>query len=164
MPSQSTSSLHPFRSHIQFNSLSAHSCPIDWWQFAKCQRQWTVIDRDDMITFNFQLLLLQNVERGSRVMTKYERQGLLECGIDGAIIEIRPSSNRNSTTMRIQKWCVIETIMISLRTEPHAQPLLTVGNPQSMWHHNIVIIRSGRRSVSNSKHCDSKNVFLLKRS
>ena len=78
--------------------------------------------------FRFQLLLLQNVERGSRVMTKYERQSLLECGIDGAIIEIRPSSNRNSTTMRIQKWCVIETIMISLRTEPHAQPLLTVGN------------------------------------
>ena len=74
------------------------------------------------------------------------------------------SANRNSRATRIQKWCVIETIIISLRTEPHAQPLLTVGNPQSLWHHNTVIIRSGRRSVSNSKHCDSKNVFLLKRS
>ena len=38
------------------------------------------------------------------------------------------SANRNSRATRIQKWCVIEPIVISLRTEPHAQPLLTVGD------------------------------------
>ena len=36
-------------------------------------------------------------------------------------------SEFNSTTMHIQKWCVIETEIKPPRTEPHAQPLLTVG-------------------------------------
>ncbi|SVD20521.1 uncharacterized protein METZ01_LOCUS373375 [marine metagenome] len=34
------------------------------------------------------MLLLQNVERGSREMTKKKRQSLLQYGIDGAIIEM----------------------------------------------------------------------------
>ena len=36
-------------------------------------------------------------------------------------------SEFHSMTMHIQKWCVIETEIKPPRTEPHAQPLLTVG-------------------------------------
>ena len=51
---------------------------------------WSIMDR--LQSKCNQSLLLQNVERGSRVMTGEERQSLLQHGIDGAIIEMWPSS------------------------------------------------------------------------
>ena len=51
---------------------------------------WSIMDR--LQSKCNQSLLLQNVERGSRVITGEERQSLLQHGIDGAIIEMWPSS------------------------------------------------------------------------
>ena len=57
------------------------------------------------------------------MMANYERQSLLEYCIDGAIIEMHSSNDED-----IQKWCVLDRVEYRLRTESHAQPLLTVGD------------------------------------
>ena len=51
----------------------------------------------------------------------------------------------------IQNWCVIEDDQEIASHRASRSAPAHCRRPQGQWHHNTVIIRSGRRSVSNSK-------------
>ena len=107
------------------------------------------------------MLLLQNVERGSQMMTRVR-------GTESARIQHQWRDHRNASNHSNKgddRWhskieCVWSDEIRSPRTESHAQPLLTVGDPSSNGT-NMFIIRSGRHKEIQFEKLVIQSIFPI---